>query len=314
MVEVIIQEIKEETPNIKRFTLQAADGSRLPRFSGGSHITTYVQTEQRTIERSYSLLNDSNTTKSYQIAIRRSDSSRGGSVYWHDFMNVGDMLKISYPKNHFSISFKGKHHILIAAGIGITPFLAMAAELKRNSKSFELHYAARSAEECAFYDRLTSLYPNETHFYFSKENHRMTTDVMKHKLIGSHVYFCGPESMVRKYSEAAKAYGYPETSIHFELFAPPDLGPKQAFQVRLASSEQIIQVPAEESLLDTLLKQGINAPYSCKMGGCGSCQVDVIEGEVDHRDCFLSEDEKKHKKVMLTCVSRAKEGLVVLDL
>ncbi|MGG0288861.1 PDR/VanB family oxidoreductase [Peribacillus butanolivorans] len=313
-IEVVVKEVTHESPQVKSFILKSADGSLLPRSSGGSHITTYVQSFQGQIERHYSLTNEPDQTDYYKIAIRRSDESRGGSIYWHDHIKEGDQLKISYPKNHFSLSFGAKHHVFIAAGIGITPFLAMAAELKKKGKSFELHYAAPSKELCAFHPFLSSIYPDETYFYFSKTGRRMVTELMKHQPIGSHVYFCGPEAMVKEYTEAAKSYGYPEKSIHFELFTPPDFGRKQPFQVKLNKSNLVLHVPEGENLLEILLKHDIQAPYSCKIGGCGSCSVDVMEGEVDHRDMFLSDKERNETNVILTCVSRGKSGCLVLDL
>ncbi|MCH6269254.1 PDR/VanB family oxidoreductase [Neobacillus citreus] len=313
-LEVVVEEIKIESPQVKSFTLKAVNGSSLPRSSGGSHITTRIRHDKGLIERHYSLTNDPDDTDSYKIAIRRSDESKGGSVYWHDSIKTGDKLEISYPKNHFSLSFKARHHVFIAAGIGITPFLAMAAELKKKSKSFELHYASPSKELCAFYPFLLSNYSDETYFYFSREGRKMTTELMKEQPIGTHVYFCGPETMVRQYSEAAKAYGYPEKSIHFELFTPPDMGPMHPFDVKLNKSNMVLQVPEGENLLDVLLKHNIDAPYSCKIGGCGTCQIDVLEGEVDHRDIFLTDKEKQEKNVILCCISRAKKGPLVLDL
>ncbi|WP_134704564.1 PDR/VanB family oxidoreductase [Ammoniphilus sp. YIM 78166] len=311
-IEVVVKEIKKESPKVKSFKLVRPDGSPLPRFSAGSHITTYL--DQNGLERHYSLTTSPNQTDFYQIAVRLSDQSKGGSAYWHHKIKEGGKLKISYPKNHFPLSFQAKHHVFFAAGIGITPFLAMAADLKAKGQTFELHYSAPSKEFCTFYTYLTAHYPNETRFYFSDEKHRMKPQLMDNKPIGTHVYFCGSEAMMKEYAEAAKGYGYPEKSIHFELFSPPDLGPMHAFKVKLNKSDQFIQVPEGESLLETLLKHNIQAPYSCKIGGCGSCQVDVLEGEVDHRDLFLSEVEKKQANVILTCVSRAKCSTLVLDL
>jgi dimethylamine monooxygenase subunit B len=313
-IEVVVESIKHESPFVKSFRLVAANGSSLPRFSGGSHITTFLQTEQGIIERHYSLTTDPDLSNYYQIAIRRNNQSKGGSVYWHDHIKTGDKLQISYPKNHFPQSFKAKHHVLFAAGIGITPFLAMIADLKKKGKSFELHYASPSKELCAFHDFLTSNYPNETYFYFSKEKRKMTTDLMKNQPIGTHVYFCGSEAMMREFAKDAKTFGYSKKSIHFELFTPPDFGPEHSFQVKLSKSNQLLTVSEDEKLLETLFKHNIQAPYSCKIGGCGSCQIDVLKGEIDHRDYFLSETEKKEGNVMLTCVSRAKSGCLVLDL
>ncbi len=313
IIEVIVEEIKSESPHVKSFKFKAADGSSLPRSGGGSHITTLIEKENELIERHYSLTNDPDENDFYSIAIRRSDESRGGSTYWHDHVKEGDRLKISYPKNHFPISFKGKHHVLIAAGIGITPFISMASKLKKQSKSFELHYAAPTKDLCAFYPFLSSNYSDQTYFYFSGEGRKMGTEIMKEQPIGTHVYFCGPESMVQDFIEAAKSYGYPEENIHFELFSPPEMGPMYPFEVKLSSSNQVLQVPEGENLLDVLLKNNIDAPYSCKIGGCGSCEIDVLDGEVDHRDIFLTDKEREERKVILTCVSRGK-GCLTLDL
>lgn len=92
----------------------------------------------------------------------------------------------------------------------------------------------------------------------------------------------------------ASSYGYPEHAIHFELFATKNDGPQEPFIVDLTDSDRSIHVHEGETLLDALLREGIDAPYSCKVGGCGSCEIDVAEGEVDHRDNFLSEETVKH--------------------
>lgn len=313
-IDVVIKEITNESPNVKSFKLVRSDGLHLPRFSAGSHITTYINDSRNLLERHYSLTTPPEKTDFYQIAIRRSEQSNGGSVYWHNQIKVGDQLKISYPKNHFPLSFKAKHHVFFAAGIGITPFLAMASQLKAQGKSFELHYAAPSKALCAFYSFLKEVYPNETYFYFSNEKQKMKTQLMEKQPIGTHVYFCGSEAMMKEYTEAAKVYGYPEKNIHFELFTPPKFGPMHAFQVQLNKSNKKLEIPEGKTLLETLLKHDIPAPYSCKIGGCGSCQVGVLEGEIDHRDLFLSDEEKIEANVILTCVSRAKCGTLTLDL
>lgn len=313
-INVIVKEINHESPTVKSFKLAAADGSSLPRFSAGSHITSYLNTKDGMIERHYSLTTDPDMTRHYQIAIRRSDQSKGGSIYWYDQVAIGDHLDISCPKNHFPLSFSAKHHVFIATGIGITPFLAMAADLKKNGKSFELHYASPSKKFCAFYDFLSATFPAETHFYFSKDGNKMTPHLMKNQAVGTHVYLCGTETMVQEFTNAAKALGYPEKSIHYELFSATHSGPLNPFQIKLKKSKQMIDVPEGKSLLEALLENKIQAPYSCKIGGCGTCQIEVLDGEVEHRDFYLSDSEKKEGNVILTCVSRAKNGCLVLDL
>ena len=314
-VEVYVGKIEQLTESVKRFDLYPADKKLLPAFTGGAHITTYVNQGDKVLERDYSLVSHPTERTHYSISINRDPNSRGGSVYWHDHVKVGDTVEISLPKNHFALGFHAKHHVFYAAGIGITPFLTMMADLEAQGKTFELHYAARTKEQCAYYDYLNEKYPGKCTFYFSRSENpvRMTPETMKHHRIGSHVYFCGPVSMVTEYKEAALSYGYPEKSIHFELFAAAT-GEQNPFVVEVVNRNAVIEVKPEQTLLEALLDAGIEAPYSCKAGGCGQCEVDVVAGEVDHRDIFFSDEERKQRNMILTCCSRAKEEKLVVKI
>lgn len=310
-LEVIVQKVIRETPAIKRFFLCPADNMRLPAFSSGSHITTYLDNH----ECNYSLVNGPCEKNIYEIAVRREESSRGGSVYWHDHIHEGDHVEISYPKNHFPLSFRAKHHAFFAAGIGITPFMAMMAELQGKEGSFELHYAARSEANCAFYQSICRQYPDQSRFYFSKGDHvrRLTTDRLLEQPIGTHVYLCGPESMINQFSDAALSYGYPEGSIHYERFTPKRILNPEPFQVELSKSKRELHVPKDKTLLEVLLEAGVKAPYSCRVGECGTCELEVLAGEVNHCDSFLSENEKKQQDAILTCVSRSCSRKLILN-
>ena len=307
-IDMYVGEIVELTESVKRFYLYPSDNKLLPAYKGGAHITTYVDAGEEIIEREYSLVSHPTNRTDYSISINKDTNSRGGSVYWHDHVKVGDQLKITPPKNHFPLSFRARHHVFYAAGIGITPFLTMMADLEAEGKTFELHYAARTAESCAYYEYLNSKYPGKCNFYFTRneEPNRMTPETMKEHRIGSHVYFCGPTSMVSEYRNAAESYGYPDKSIHFEIFSLDD-GPRTPFKVELTESNKVIEVSSEQTLLEGLLEAGVDAPYSCKAGGCGQCEVEVVNGTVDHRDIFYSDEEREGKSFILTCCSRAKD-------
>jgi dimethylamine monooxygenase subunit B len=314
ILEVRVKTVKKETAKIKRFTLQALNVSKLPLFSGGSHITTYLPKSSGPLERSYSVFNLSEPG-CIEIAVRLAEPSTGGSEYWHHRVSEGDVLKISNPKNHFPLSFQAKHHVFYAAGIGITPFLSMMAELAEKNQSFELHYAAKSKEQCAFFDFLNQTYPGKCHFYFSEgENRqRLSAKLLMEHLIGTHVYFCGPEKMIQEFSSAAKSYGYPAFNVHFERFAPPVKKAAVPFRITLKQSGKHLEVPAESSLLDVLRQNEIDVPHSCRVGGCGTCEVKVAEGEIDHYDSFLTDEQQRSNRTMLSCVSRGK-GNLILDL
>ncbi|MEK4231397.1 PDR/VanB family oxidoreductase [Solibacillus sp. FSL H8-0538] len=316
-IPVRVEKIVQETAYVKRFRLVSIDGFLLPSFRGGAHIKTFIEGQNDVLERSYSLISPPTERNYYEIAIRKDEQSRGGSRYWHEQVHVGDTLEISFPRNHFSPSFLAKHHVLYAAGIGITPFLTIIQDLE-DWQTFELHYTARTPEECAFYELLKTEYGDYCTFYFTRmeEPNRMTPDIMQQHRVGSHVYFCGPIEMVKEYREVAGSYGYPEHSIHFEIFSNSTDNAKQRkpFTVELTESNKTLYVSEEDTLLDTLLKAGIDAPHACKIGGCGSCELEVAEGEVDHRDFFLKDEDRVKRKAILPCCSRAKSDRIAIKI
>jgi dimethylamine monooxygenase subunit B len=311
VIPVTVASIKQESPDVKVFTLVPDKNATLPLFSGGSHITTYIETGKEIIARSYSLTNHGDDHE-YVIAIRLNENSKGGSIYWHNQIKAGDRVRISHPQNHFPLSFKAKHHVFYAGGIGITPFLSMMKELTKKGSSFELHYASKSRASCPFYSYLKEHYPHQSSFYFSEEKRRLhVTSLLQHS-IGTHVYFCGPRAFIEQFTEAAKNYGYPSSSIHFERFDAPEIKESHPFNVELTSGK-IISVGKDQTLLDALLEEGIKAPYSCRTGRCGTCEMKVIQGRVDHYDSFLSDEQKKSQKSILPCVSRAGSKRLMID-
>ncbi|MGM0829480.1 MAG: PDR/VanB family oxidoreductase [Bacillota bacterium] len=311
-IPVQVRSIHQETPVVKRFTLVHEHNEPLPYFSGGSHITTYVELDGQTIARSYSLTNPPGQKAVYQIAIPLNETSQGGSLYWHEQMKVGDTLRVGFPQNHFPLSFKAKHHVFYAAGIGITPYLSMMAELKEEGRTFELHYAVKSIETCPFYFFLSETYPEQTHFYFSKEKRLTDASLWEHR-VGTHVYFCGPPSFIEEFTRSALEIGYPSSSVHYERFTPQQPLIRRRFEVELTSGETV-SVSEEETLLEALLKSGILAPYSCRAGRCGTCELKVLEGKVDHADSYLNEEERKDHRSILSCVSRAQSGKLRIQL
>jgi vanillate O-demethylase ferredoxin subunit len=87
-----------------------------------------------------------------------------------------------------------------------------------------------------------------------------------------------------------------------------------AFEVVIASSGQVIAVPADQSVTQALEGAGVFVPTSCEQGVCGTCITALLEGEADHRDQFLSEDERAAQDLFTPCCSRARSARLVLDL
>jgi vanillate O-demethylase ferredoxin subunit len=128
----------------------------------------------------------------------------------------------------------------------------------------------------------------------------------------AHLYCCGPTGMLEAFEHATE--DRPRDQVHVEYFsakAAPAVG--GGFTVRLAKSNVSVRVKEGESILDALRGAGIDAPFSCAEGVCGTCEMRVLEGIPDHRDMVLTDAERAANKSMMICCSGAKSETLVLD-
>ncbi len=298
------------------FELVDPEGRELPPFTAGAHVDVEIAPG---LVRQYSLCNDPRRRDHYQIAVLREPASRGGSAALIERIEAGQTLKVSEPGNHFALEPSARRTVLIAGGIGITPILCMAERLAHAGAPFELHYAARSRERAALLERVQAL-ADKARLYFSEGPDQARLDlqaVLANPAPGAHLYVCGPARLIEAALAAAKAKGWPSSRVHREYFAPPegqDQGPGKAFEVEIASSGQVLAVPAGKAITEVLAQHGIEVPTSCEQGVCGTCVTRVLEGVPDHRDFFLTADEQAANDQMTLCCSRAKTDRLVLDL
>jgi ferredoxin-NADP reductase len=312
---VEVAAVEPVTPLIKHFTLKAADGGALPAFSGGSHIIVVMRGALRTHRNPYSLLGSPRRLDAYHIGVRRMDSSRGGSHFMHDHVQVGSRLEIAHPVNLFALDKIARKHVLFAGGVGITPFLAQLDDLHGGPVPYELHYSVRSRAHAAFADELRVREGERLHMYYDSDDQAIDFDsLLSDQPLGTHVYVCGPAAMIDRVLATARALGWPDSHLHWEQFSAPPMG--DAFDVFLARVRKTVHVPADQSLLESLEAAGIEVPYLCRGGVCGFCQTRVLalDGELVHNDHFLSEAEKSGGRCIMPCVSRARCKSLVLDL
>ena len=299
---------------ITRFRFVARDGGPLPAFSGGAH--TVVEMEDHGIRRlnPYSLMSDPEDTSGYEISVRRDDTGRGGSLYMHRHVRPGLEMVISHPINLFPLDNRAKKHLMIAGGIGITPFLAQIAQLARAGGRFELHYAARNRALGAYMDRLTATHPAQVHTYFDDEGQVIDLGrILAMQPIGTHLYVCGPKGMITWVLTSAEAMGWPTQALHHEEFLAPGTG--LPFTVELAASRRTITVGTAQSLLEAIEAAGVDAPYLCRGGACGQCETDVLtcDGSILHRDHWLSPEDHASGHKIMPCVSRFEGRTLVID-
>ncbi|SFP23258.1 cytochrome P450/oxidoreductase [Tranquillimonas alkanivorans] len=305
---VVVAEREEIAEGVVRLSLADPKGRDLPRWSAGGHVDLLFGD----YERKYSLCGDPARTDRLQIAVLREPESRGGSVWLHDNLQPGTELSFRGPKNHFPLDEHAERYVLIAGGIGITPILAMADRLKHLGKDYELHYAGRTRAKMAFLDRLMADHGERLNVYSGDEGRRMDlTGLAGGYEVGRQVYACGPDRLLD--AIGAVCADWPEGALHVEHFTAGasllDPEHEQPFEAELADSGFTVTVAADQTLLDALRAAGIDVASDCEEGLCGTCEVGVLDGDVDHRDKVLSAAEHRESKRLMACCSRGKGKL-----
>lgn len=314
---VLIRQIRLEAQDIHSFELVAADGGLLPGFDAGAHIDLDLPERMR---RSYSLYGAPGERRCWRIAVKREAAGRGASAWLHDQARVGQQLQAFVPANDFALVEDAPASVLIAGGIGVTPVLAMVERLSALRRPWRLHYSVRGARDLAFGERLQALAAaggGELCVHFSGDGGGRLDlrTIAATAPAGAHLYACGPNPMLDDFVAAAAAAGVDAARVHIERFgataAPATDG---GFVVELARDGRCFEVPAGKTVLDVLLDHGVDVPYSCMQGICGSCRVGVKAGEPEHRDECLSEVERAANTAMAVCCSGSRSAKLVLDL
>jgi len=307
----------KEADDIASFELVDPAGEPLPRFTAGAHIDVEIAPG---LVRQYSLCNDPREQDRYLIGVLREPVSRGGSATLVDTVEPGALVRTSEPRNHFALDPSATRVVLMAGGIGITPILCMAEHLATTSTPFELHYCTRSCARAAFLERIArSPFSNWTRFYFDDAPGSLSLDLnetLKQPGRGDHLYVCGPNGFIEAVLGEAVRARWRHEQLHKEFFTPTADSPRadDAFEVEIASTGTRFTVPANRSVLDVLLANGIEIPMSCEQGVCGTCVTRVLNGVPDHRDMFMTDEEHARNDQFTPCCSRTKSYLLVLDL
>ena len=241
----IVAEVEQLTPLVKRFTFKRIDGESYPEFTAGSHM--FVKMNDK-LSNAYSLVSNAKDLSSYQICVQQEVNGKGGSTFMHEHCVKGFQLEISSPKNLFELSHTGQKHLLIAGGIGITPFMTQMEELAQRNADYELKYRHR------------------------------------------------------------------DEYVHWEQFSSNVSESGNAFTVILAKSNHRIEVQHDQTILQAIESLNIDVECLCREGVCGTCETVILEGEAEHLDKYLDDDEKISQKTMMICVSRAKNKEITLDL
>lgn len=306
-----------EADGIATFEFRRADGGELPAFSAGAHIDVHIGPG---CVRQYSLCNDPAERHRYVVAVLREESGRGGSKAMHDDLRIGRSVTLGAPRNFFPLVRDARRHLLVAGGIGVTPIMAMAAELESQGREFFLHYCTRSPERTAFRPRVEALASaGRAAIHHDGGDPARGLDLaalLRQHEAGTHLYYCGPAAFMR--AAAAACAHWPSGSVHAEHFTAPAEGAPGAqasnapFRIKLSRSGLDLEVPADKTIVDVLREHDVFIETSCTQGYCGTCLTRYTAGTPEHRDTVLDDDD--HKEFVLVCCARASSPMLELEL
>jgi ferredoxin-NADP reductase len=306
--EVVVRKLTRPATDVVELTLARVDGAALPGWTPGAHIDLILDDD---LVRQYSLCGSPGDTASYRVAVLLAPDSRGGAKRVHQLAE-GATVRIRGPRNHFPL-LAAPRHLFVAGGIGITPMLPMIEEVDAAGSDWELHYGGRSRSSMAYLDHLAQYGDRVTVVPQDEQGLLDVAGILGTPEPQTLVYCCGPEPLLAVCEQACAAW--PPGALHLERFTAKevDTSGDTEFELVLQRTGVVTSVPAGTSVLQAMRDSGVSVLASCMEGTCGTCETEVVEGEVDHRDSVLDAEEQEAGEVMMVCVSRCRGPRLVLD-
>jgi ferredoxin-NADP reductase len=314
-MQVMVHAVRYEADGVFSYEMRTLDQSSMPAFTAGAHIDLALPNG---LSRSYSLINHPDERDRYVIAVNKDQNGRGGSKYICDNIHPGAVLDITPPSNMFELADIAPLSVFIGGGIGITPLLCMIRRMEQLKRDWRLFYAARTRKRAPFlgeFAKLNHALPGRVTITFDHEPGNQMLDIaaiVRGQPTGTHFYCCGPGGMLEAFEDATQML--PPECIHSECFSSDVAKAQGGYEIILARSKKAFWVGSGQTILSTLLENGIDVPRSCLEGVCGTCETVVLEGAPDHRDKVLSARERASNTKMMICCSGCVGERLVLDI
>lgn len=301
--------------DIIEIELVSLNGAELPPFDAGAHIDVHVAPS---LVRQYSICNDPRERHRYRLGVLLDPNSRGGSKAIHTSFESGQTVFVSRPRCNFRLSIGTGPVLLLGGGIGITPLISMAYELAAEARPFALHYCTRSSSRAAYLEELGSgTLAHACNFYHddSPPEQRFSLKAALAQIGSSpDIYICGPEGFIDFAMRGAAELGVDASQLHIERFKATVDQDGDSFTVFAEKSGVEVKVKPGASIAKTLMDAGVRLNISCEQGICGTCLTPVLQGIPDHRDQYLTDEEKAANNQMTPCCSRSLSPRIVLAL
>lgn len=342
-LKLIIKEIKRETKNAISILFNVPSELKANySFVAGQYINLRLTLDNQEIRRAYSICS---SPESGELRISVKAVKDGVfSQFANAKLKVGDALEVGSPEGKFNFkpdANKQKNYAAFAAGSGITPVLSILQSvlISEPKSTFVLVYGNKTPDETIFYDPLQALVSQNVgrlfvHYVYSQAKvdgelfgriEKSTVNAVlknKHKeLTFDTFYLCGPEAMITAVSGVLKEHNVSEKDIKFELFTSTttenkiekSLESHTKITVVVDDEETTFEMSQKQTILEAVLKQGIDAPYSCQGGICSSCLAKITSGTAEMKKNAILSDNEVAQGLVLTCQAHPTSAAIRVD-
>ncbi|NKI31177.1 ferredoxin--NADP reductase [Croceivirga thetidis] len=310
-------------------------------FKAGQYITLKKDIDGKDVRRAYSISSAPSSGK-LTVGIKKVPDGTF-SKFANESITKGDVLEVMAPEGRFVFepNDEPKTVCAFAAGSGITPIISIAQTVleSNNTNRFVLVFGNQTPNETMYHSEIQALSKKYSDRFFvqwlfsrsSEEDalfgriERSTVNlILKNKFKDfdfDAFYLCGPEEMITVVSETLKEQGIDDYKILFELFTSSEtedelaenLEGKSTVKVVLDDEEFEFTMDQKELVLDAVLKNNIDAPYSCQGGVCSSCIAKVVEGKAEMVKNQILTDGEVEEGLILTCQSHPTTSTIKID-
>ena len=327
-VAVTVAAVVQETADAVSLVFDIpADQSDRFTYKPGQFLTLRIPSDRTgSVARCYSLASSPHSDEQLKVTVKRTVDGYG-SNWLCDNVSSGDELVVLPPAGVFTPSSLDDKLLLCAAGSGITPVMSiLKSALAAGNRDIVVFYANRDENSVIFAQELRDLairYPGAftvLHWLETVQGRPVAGQLtaLFSPYAEHHAYMCGPQPFMDAVREGLGAAGLPSDRIHAEVFtsltgdpfaeiAPIDVADDEetsSVQVSLDGDDHELSWPRSATLVDVMLSKGLDVPYSCREGECGSCACTVVSGKVDMPESAILDDEDVASGYVLACQAR----------
>ncbi|WP_106094820.1 ferredoxin--NADP reductase [Enhygromyxa salina] len=337
-----VAQVIRETDAAVSLVLRDPSGATLPQLRPGQFFTLLVELDGETLRRAYSVSSDCSIREQFSVTIKRVAAGRV-STHLNDHVESGMRLRVLGPSGEFGCvperdRVSARKLVLIAGGSGITPMMALLRTLLPVEPSCEiaLIYANRTAKDVIFASAIAQLqaqfgprltvhsvleqapgeWPAQDRGQWLGRGDAATLARVLDAIPlagdpAAEFLLCGPTPMMAGARELLRSREVPASRVRSEQFVAPQLHARATAQLGAAQSVMLVTPQRElaitaqpgQTLLEAGLAAGVDMPYSCAMGGCAACKVELVDGEVIQREPNCLDPAERERGYVLACVA-----------